>query len=177
MTSFSSTQIKCVTGQRRGFVRTKVRVEVEDKGISTMERADYEYIDVWSSRFSWGYKDPPIRGDLVVIPKGQTMLLDVSTPVLAALVIKGKLIFDEKDLVLNAEKIILVDGGVLEVGTESNPFQHKARIVLHGNARSTKLPLFGAKVLAVREGTLDLHGKHVPITWTHLQKTADIGIN
>jgi hypothetical protein len=142
-----------------------------------MEHADFEYTDVWSSRYSWGYKDPPNKGDLVVIPKGQTMILDMSTPVLAALVIKGKLIFDEKDLVLNAEKILVVDGGALEVGTESKPFEHKARIVLHGSTRSVELPLFGAKVLAVREGPLDLHGKHVPITWTHLQKTGDIGIN
>lgn len=175
MTSFSTTQIKCITGPRLGSIITQVRVEVGNNGIATQDYADFEYIDVWSSMLSWGGKDPPIKGDLVVIPRGQTILLDITTPVFAALVIKGKLKFDKKDLDLNAEKILVVDGGVLEVGTEKQPFKHKARIVLHGHPQSVELPLFGAKVLAVREGTLDLHGQHVPITWTHLDKTAEIG--
>lgn len=177
VTSFSTTQIKCITGQRRGTIHSKVRVEVGDNGIATQDHADFEFIDVWSSRLSWGGNSPPIKGDLVVIPRGQTMLLDTSTPVFAALVIKGKVKFDEKDLVFNAEKILIVDGGVLEVGTEKQPFQHKAKIVLHGNLRSIELPLFGAKVLAVREGTLDLHGLHVPITWTRLENTAAVGMH
>ena len=30
-------------------------------------------------------------------------------------------------------------------------------------------------MLGVRNGTLDLHGLHVPITWTHLAATASPG--
>ena len=29
--------------------------------------------------------------------------------------------------------------------------------------------------MALREGTIDIHGKHVPITWTHLSRTAEVG--
>ncbi|XP_048585401.1 fibrocystin-L isoform X2 [Nematostella vectensis] len=177
ITSVTPTAIHCTTGQRKGPVKTKVRLEIGARGIATQDYADFQYIDLWSSPFSWGNKGFPVEGDLVVVPKGQTMLLDVSTPVFAALVIKGELVFDEKDLVLNAEKIIIVEGGRLQVGTERQPFQHKARIVLHGSVRSPKMPIFGAKVLAVREGTLDLHGKHVPVTWTRLASTAEIGAN
>lgn len=54
---------------------------------------------------------------------------------------------------------MITDGGVLQVGTESEPFQHKGIITLHGHHRDKELPIYGTKVLAVRNGTLDLHGK------------------
>lgn len=46
-----------------------------------------------------------------------------------------------------------------QIGTEAFPFQHQAVITLHGHLRSPELPVYGAKTLAVREGTLDLHGR------------------
>ena len=46
-----------------------------------------------------------------------------------------------------------------QVGTEDEPFQHKGIITLHGHLRSLEMPIYGAKTLAVRNGTLDLHGK------------------
>ena len=176
ITSFSQTEIHCTTGPRTGTIQTKIRVEVANRGIATQELADFQYIDVWSSRFTWGYKSPPGKGDFVLIPKGQTILLDMDTPIFSILVIGGELIFDEKDLTLNAKKILVVDGGKLQVGTEERPFQHKAKIVLHGHMHNKRLPMFGTKVLAVRQGTLDLHGKVVPITWTNLAKTALPGL-
>ncbi|CAF4569822.1 unnamed protein product, partial [Rotaria socialis] len=42
--------------------------------------------------------------------------------------------------------------------TETNPFQHKGIITMYGHLRSIELPIFGAKVLAVRDGILDMHG-------------------
>ena len=66
--------------------------------------------------------------------------------------------FDEADLELQAENILITDGGRLQVGTEEEPFQHNAIITLHGNQRSPELPVYGTKTLAVREGVLDLHG-------------------
>ena len=71
----------------------------------------------------------------------------------------GSFIFDEADITLNAEHILLMDGGLLQIGTEEEPFQHKATIVMHGHVRSKELPMYGAKTLAVRHGTLELHGK------------------
>lgn len=172
ITFHSTREIHCTTGGRVGSIRTRVRVEVGNQGRAIQANADFEYIDVWSSPYSWGYKYPPAKGEMAVIKKGQTMLLDTDTPVLAMLVISGQLIFDEKDITLNAEKILVVNGGKLQVGTESRPFKHKAKIVLHGHVMSKLLPIYGAKVLAVREGTLDLHGRPVGITWTNLAHTA-----
>lgn len=66
--------------------------------------------------------------------------------------------FDEADIELQAENILITDGGRLEIGKEGAPFQHKAIITLHGHLRSPELPVYGAKTLGVREGVLDLHG-------------------
>lgn len=176
MTYFTKTEIRCTTGPRKGTIETKVRVEVDGKGMATQDQADFQYIDVWSSPYTWGCKNPPGKGDGVVIPAGQTILLDVDTPVFSFLVIRGELIFDEKNIALNSEKILVVDGGKLQVGTETKPFEHKAKIILHGHLHNKRMPIFGTKVLAVREGTLDLHGKVVPITWTNLAKTALPGL-
>ncbi|CAF4927147.1 unnamed protein product, partial [Rotaria socialis] len=37
------------------------------------------------------------------------------------------------------------------------------------------LPIFGAKVLAVRDGILDMHGREVIRTWGRLASTATAG--
>ncbi len=46
---------------------------------------------------------------------------------------------------------------------------------MYGNVRSIKLPIFGSKVTAVRNGTIEMHGKNVGVTWTKLSVTANIG--
>ncbi|XP_071828580.1 fibrocystin-L-like isoform X3 [Apostichopus japonicus] len=172
----STTEIVCRTGAHSPTEMAKVRVDVGEAGIAVQDDADFFYIDVWSSIYTWGGQDPPVAGDLVVIPAGNTILLDQSTPVLKVLLLQGgHMIFDETDLELHAEYIIITDGGSLTVGTEDEPFQHEATIMMHGHVRTQELPIFGAKVLAVRNGTLDLHGKPVAVTWTHLAETINPG--
>ncbi|XP_070541075.1 fibrocystin-L-like [Ptychodera flava] len=174
----SATEIVCTTGPNDRTIKTKVRVEVGDNGIATQDDADYFYVDVWSSRYTWGGYDPPVAGDFVIIPAGQTLVLDVDTPVLKMLLIEGgSVIFDDADVELKAENILIMDDGLLQVGTEEEPFQHKGIITMHGHVRSQELPMYGAKTLAVRHGTLDLHGIPVPVTWTHLATTAAAGAN
>ena len=56
------TQITCETGAHNRTIRTKVRVEVGDQGKAVDSDADFYYVDVWSSRFSWGNNDPPKEG-------------------------------------------------------------------------------------------------------------------
>ncbi|XP_050416785.2 fibrocystin-L [Patella vulgata] len=175
VTTVSATQIVCVTGPSKPS-DTKVTVEIQGSGIGKQTSAKFYYIDVWSSRYTWGNQDPPTEGDLVIIPRNQTLLLDTDTAILKMLVIQGgKLIFDEKDVELKAENILILDGGVLQVGTEAEPFQHKGIITMFGNLRSPELPIYGAKCLAVRDGTLDLHGKPTHVTWSRLASTASAG--
>ncbi|XP_075681934.1 fibrocystin-L [Rhinoderma darwinii] len=174
--SANSTHIVCITSAQSPSQRAKVKVYIEGQGIANMDNADFFYIDLWSSKYTWGGESPPEEGSLAVITKGQTILLDESTPVLKMLLIQGgTLIFDEADIELQSENILITDGGTLQIGTEEAPFQHKAIITLHGHLRSPELPLYGAKTLAVRQGILDLHGIPVPVTWTRLAQTAESG--
>ena len=59
-------------------------------GIALQKHADFEYIDLWSSPYTWGGGPLPMEGDFVVIKEGQTVLLDTDTPVLKMLLIQGK---------------------------------------------------------------------------------------
>ncbi|XP_078071648.1 PKHD1 like 1, tandem duplicate 1 [Mustelus asterias] len=174
--SANETSIVCVTNPHLPSQLTKVIVNVRGKGIAKTDCAEFNYVDVWSSRYTWGGQSPPEKGSLVVITKGQTILLDQNTPILKMLVIQGgTLVFDEANIELQSENILITDGGTLQIGTEAHPFTHKAIITLHGHLRARELPLYGAKTLAVRHGTLDLHGFPVPVTWTRLAETAEAG--
>ncbi|XP_066276424.1 fibrocystin-L-like [Branchiostoma lanceolatum] len=172
----SDTEIVCVTEAHSGSVRAKVRAEAID-GIATQDNADFYYVDRWSSVYTWGGESLPEQGDFVIVHEGQTLLLDTNTPILRMLLIQGGtlLFHDEGDVHLQSEYILITDGGTLQVGTEEEPFQHQATITLHGHLRSKELPIYGAKVLGVRNGTLDIHGSPVPVTWTRLAQTAAAG--
>ncbi|XP_054620387.1 fibrocystin-L-like isoform X2 [Dunckerocampus dactyliophorus] len=174
--SANDTHIECVTNAQPQSQETKIRVSIRDQGIAKMDNTSFFYIDVWSSKFTWGGLSPPETGSFVVITKGQTILLDTNTPVLKMLLIQGgSLVFDEADIELQAENILITDGGWLQVGQVEMPFQHKAIITLHGHLQSQEVPVYGTKTLGVRKGTLDLHGKPVPVIWTHLAQTAESG--
>lgn len=103
----------------------------------------FQYIDLWSSQWTWGGKAPPDAGSLVWIDQYVTVYLDIQTPILKVLVIdNATLAFDDsQDVALNAEYIIIVNGGCLQVGTSSNPFQHRGVITMYGHLRSIELPI------------------------------------
>jgi hypothetical protein len=87
----------------------------------------------------------------------------------------GSLIFDDsQDVHLQAEYIIIAGGGSLVIGTEDKPFTHKAIITMYGHPRSIELPIFGSKVIGLRNGTIDMHGAPVGVTWTRLASTASV---
>ena len=135
---------------------------------------------MWSSRFTWGGLPPPGQGEIAVISAGQHIYFDAAnTPVLKGIIIHGgSLIFDDnQDVALNVEYVIILGGGKFQVGTEDIPFKHKAVITMFGQPQTIELPTYGAKVIALRNGTLDLHGKPVGVTWTHLGQTAVAGSN
>jgi hypothetical protein len=99
--------------------------------------------------------DPPGEGELAVVGPGQIIYFDAATtPQLKGIIIEGgSLIFDDnQDVSLNVEYLIIVNGGLLQIGTKDNPFQHKAVITMFGSCRSIELPIFGSKVIGVRNG-------------------------
>lgn len=59
---------------------------------STSGDATFDYIDVWSSPFTWGGGPLPQAGEFIIIPAGMTLLLDMDTPILSFLLIQGKVV-------------------------------------------------------------------------------------
>ncbi len=177
----SATDIVCMTGSIGRTIEANVSVYIEGKGYAIVSDDVYfYYVDLWSSVFTWGGTQLPKEGDFVIVGKGQTLVLDTVTEILKILLIQGgELIFDDvpsdTGIQLHSELILIVDGGKLQIGTEDKPFLNKAEIVMYGNVLSTELPLFGAKTLAVRNGTVDFHGKPINNTWTKLSATAEKG--
>ena len=123
---------------------------------------------------------PPGEGEIAVIGPSQTIYFDMATtPVLKGIIIQGgSLIFDDnQDVSLNVEYVLVIDGGSFVVGTKDKPFMHNAVITMYGSVRSIELPIYGSKVIGVRNGTLDMHGRPVGVTWTNLGATAPAGAN
>ena len=57
---------------------------------STDGVAHYEYRDVWSSRYTWGYDGiMPRPGDLVYVDSTQALFIDIDTPIIKILLIQG----------------------------------------------------------------------------------------
>ena len=127
----------------------------------------------WSDPATWGGQLPQ-AGDTVTIPADKTVLLDTSPPTLKGVQIDGTLVFDERDLTLSADWIMV--HGKLQIGAEGAPFSHKARISLTGTNRDENIMNMGPKVLGVMGGTLDLHGED-RASWTKLGATAEKGSN
>ena len=169
----NDTTIVCQTGAFGRTMRAAVLVNV-DGNFAESDGLTFFYVDLWSSTFTWGGQPPPVEGDFVVVPRGQTLAIDVHTPILSFLLIQGGavMLLDEGDVSLHTQFVLITNNGSLQVGTEEEPFMHKAEIVLYGHVLSTELPIYGAKTLAVRHGTLDLHGKKMNVTWTRLNATA-----
>ena len=172
----NDTVIVCQTGAFGRTMRAEVLVNVNEEFAESGGQTFF-YVDLWSSNFTWGGQPPPVEGDFVVVPRGQTLAIDVHTPILSFLLIQGGTVMflDEGDVSLHTQFVLITDNGIMQVGTEEEPFCHKAEIVLYGHVLSTELPVYGAKTLAVRHGTLDLHGKKLNVTWTRLDVTANPG--
>jgi hypothetical protein len=130
----------------------------------------------WSDPATWPDRRVPRAGDMVTIPAGKDVILDVSPPALGSLTIEGRLSFsNDRDLELTTEWVML--HGQLEIGTESRPHTRKATITLTNNVPNEE-PMrgMGDRGIMISGGTLSLHGdrKH---TWTKLARTAAAGTN
>ena len=83
------------------FQAPSIDVRIDGQRAIVVNTVEFLYIDKWSEMSTWGGMSPPVEGDLVNIPKGQNILLDVSTPVLNTLIIEGRLVVQrDKDLTL-----------------------------------------------------------------------------
>ncbi|WP_034342603.1 G8 domain-containing protein [Deinococcus misasensis] len=128
---------------------------------------------LWSNPKTWGGK-VPAQGDTVTIPKDKTIVLDVSPPSLRGLEVDGTLSFDPKARLTLKTDYVMVHG-TLQVGTEKEPVQGSAEIILTSNNLSDSIHNMGAKVLGVMGGTLELQGAVPTRTWTRLNGNVTAG--
>lgn len=127
---------------------------------------------LWSNPATWGGRTPA-AGEDVLIPAGKRILLDVCPPPLRSLTIDGTLVFDEQDLNLTANWILV--RGQLRIGAPNWPHSHKAVITLTGTGGEAGLPDIGSKCLVVAPGgTLDLHAEW-RVTWAKLDISVEPG--
>ncbi|KXZ47885.1 hypothetical protein GPECTOR_32g498 [Gonium pectorale] len=155
-----------------------VRIAVAGRGFAH-GNLSYEYVNLWSRRTTWGGGPLPVEESLIYIPSNTSIVLDVSPPLLSGLIVEGILRFDEAataELELRVKYIIIRGGGQLFVGNETVPYSGRAKITLVTQPHvDLEIPLYGSKVIAVRDGKVVLHGQHKEPTWTRLAATAGVG--
>lgn len=177
----TATSFTCLTDKRPGFYpNPKLDIRIAGLGSVATQGLTFRYVNYWSEPLTWGGEFAPIEGDMVYVPKGLNLLVDVdSTPVLSAVVVEGGLIFPSNSnpnhLRTFDAHYVLVRGGLFEAGTEQFPYTSKLLITMHSNRSSPELPIFGNKVIAMYNGVLDMHGVPRNPTWTELDITAEIG--
>lgn len=129
-------------------------------------------VGLWSDPATWGGRVPQ-AGQSVIIPFGKRVLLDVTPPPLKGLEIHGSLIFDDQDLELTANWIIIF--GELRIGSPLWPHRNSAIITLTGRVPQDHVEGLGTKFLAVMSsGALELHSEWRP-GWIKLNSTAEVG--
>ncbi|XP_014387933.1 PREDICTED: fibrocystin [Myotis brandtii] len=155
-------------------ITAKITEIRKSRGQNTQGNVSFHFCRRWSRAYSWFPERAPQDGDNVTVENGQLLLLDTNTSILNFLHVKGgKLIFmDQGTIELRAHSILVSDGGELRIGSEDKPFQGQAEITLYGSSRSTPFFPYGVKFLAVRNGTLSLHGSLPEVIVTHLRAAA-----
>ena len=129
--------------------------------------------ELWSDPDTWESGEVPVAGEVVMIPEGKSVLLDVDTEALGGLTVNGYLSFDRSDLHLTTEWL-MVAGGILEIGTELNPFEQKAIITLNDSDMDEDIMNMGTRGLVVmNNGRLELHGAVPDVVITKLNADLD----
>nr|XP_056712789.1 fibrocystin [Euleptes europaea] len=155
-------------------ITAKITEIWKKRGPDTQSAFPLRLCGYWSKHWSWLSGHPPHDGDNVTVERGQTLLLDTRTSILNTLHVKGgKLVFVGPGPVeLHAHYILVSDGGELRVGSSGDPFCGVAHIYLHGSSYTPLFSPYGAKFLAVRNGTLSIHGCAPGVAVTHLKSGA-----
>lgn len=170
-----ATRIICRTGPRPTFQESSLVIHSNTVGRAVTRDHLFLYIDRWSDPQTWGGESPPRKGDSVHVPKGQTLLVDQSTPELYAVVVEGTLMFEDvKDMTFDAWFIVVKEGRFL-IGSPEKPHKKKLTITMYGTRESKMLPGFGNKSIMVHNGQIEIHGKPVQHTWTLLAAPACAG--
>lgn len=127
---------------------------------------------LWSDPVTWG-GTKPVAGQHVIIPEGMQVILDENTPALGGLTINGSLEFENQNLSLTADWIMLM--GTLKIGSETEPFTAEAIITLTSVNPSENIMDMGTRGILVMGGILELHGNPTQTPWTKISQSANSG--
>lgn len=119
----------------------------------------------WSNPSTWG-GSVPTAGQLVTIPSGRTIALDVSPPALGGLRIDGRLVVCRRDTNLTSTWILV--HGLLQAGTAAAPFQQRLTITLTDPDTAGSVMGMGTRGILVMDGQLELHGRMPAVPWTRV---------
>uniref|UniRef100_A0A8C8SGU1 PKHD1 ciliary IPT domain containing fibrocystin/polyductin n=1 Tax=Pelusios castaneus TaxID=367368 RepID=A0A8C8SGU1_9SAUR len=143
---------------------------------NTQRHFPLQFCGRWSKNSSWLDGHLPEDGDNVTVERGQTLLVDTTTRILNLLHVKGGklLLIGPGSIEIHAHYILVSDGGKFQVGSPDKPLRDTAHIHLYGSFRSATFFPYGAKFLAVRNGTFSMHGWVPEVVFTHLKSAAHV---
>lgn len=177
-----------LNGATTGFHKTMVevfptyfRARIEEEGCSVphyseeIEVLSSIQISLWSDVATWGEVGKPTEGGVVTIPADRHIILDEIPPHLGGLTINGILEFDEQYLQLTSEWI-MIDGGIMVIGSELNPHTHVAVITLNDTDPEEEIMEMGTRgIVVMNGGRLELHGATPEVLWTKIDEHAASG--
>ena len=106
----------------------------EEKPESTSDTVEIRDSDPrWSDAGAWEGAAPD-EDSIVYVGPGRRLVLDTDASVQGIVVNGGELVVaDVKDMALAADWILVINGGLFQVGTEDSPFQHDFDLTLKGD--------------------------------------------
>ncbi|MEN3309541.1 MAG: hypothetical protein V7603_5743, partial [Micromonosporaceae bacterium] len=137
---------------------------------------DFANFSRWSDPATWGGK-VPAAGDVVTVPPGRQVLVDVDLPKLGGLVVLGELAFADRPTTVRTRYVMV--HGTFWMGTDAHPLTSAITLVLDGaptDAMAMGATSMGADVFsAMGGGRIEMHGRSEGRTWTRLAQTAPAG--
>ena len=144
-----------------------------DPHITEITTLEVQQTFLWSDPQTWGDTGKPQEGDEVVIPPNKHIILDENPPALGGITIQGTLEFDNQDLELITEWMLV--HGTFRIGYENNLFQNKAIITLNDPDSEASQMSMGTRGIMVMGGNLELHGATPNVLWTKINQHAETG--
>jgi hypothetical protein len=129
--------------------------------------------NLWSNPKTWASGQVPTQNEAVVIAQDKTILLDVTPVTLKNLTVLGTLVFAEQNIELSTDWIMM--HGTLKIGSEAEPFTHKATITLTASDVNESVMGMGTRGILMMGGRLELYGASPNLTWTKLNTNAALG--
>jgi hypothetical protein len=138
VTSVNVTTVVCVSGSTSAPVecssQSAVRVWLSDSGAALVQSPSvlgFRYCSAWSSPATWLPQTQPSYLTEARIPAGRCVVLNVSPPLLRAVIVEpeGQLLWGDLPVNLTAGCILIL-GGTVTIGSGDAPYVHRSTITL-----------------------------------------------